>query len=117
MIETSLNVAVNSQVFSNYFKTLVDSIFKILPIWENNEEKTLDTYIKSLERELLGCEELIKAVDNDGMIISIVSVLEDLSNHIYDEDMEQATVKREVFKAISILKKLSSKYFGEKKGA
>lgn len=111
MISTSIGVSVNSQVFSNYFSSLVDSIFKILPIWEDGEEKTLDTYIKSLEKELLGCEELIKAIDYDGMIVSLVSVLENLSNHIYDEDMTQVVVKREVFKAISISKKICSKYF------
>lgn len=99
---------VSSVMLSNYLSNLVNQFFKILPIRES-EEPSLKEYMCSLQLELLGCKELIIELKNDSMYLSLIAILQ----YLIDEDCDIPTVKREVFKAISICKKLSKKYFGE----
>lgn len=54
---------IHSEVLKNYLDTLVNNFFKILPIKEN-EEATLDEYMKSLQLELVGCNSLFENYDN-----------------------------------------------------
>lgn len=106
MIETSTGVPVDAQLVRNYFHTLVNHFFKILPMRENNED-SLNTYMKGLQAELLGCGSLIKAIDNDPAFLTLVSILQ------YLIDFPECTVrevKREVFGAISLCNKLKAKY-------
>ena len=107
MIETSAGIPMDSIVLKNYFKALVDAIFKILPLWENGEE-TLGVYMQSLQAELLGCKELILAINEDPLFLSLVSILQYL---IDNPDCEISFVRREVFGAISICNKLKSRYY------
>lgn len=99
----------NSQVLSNYFKMLVNHFFKILPIREN-EEGSLQVYIKSLQIELLGCNELVCAIHNDASYLTLISILQYLLDN---PSCPVKDVKREVFKAISICNKLSEIYCDE----
>ena len=106
MIQTTAGVPMDAKVLSNYLRTLINLFFKILPIWESGEE-SLDTYMRSLQAELLGCRELLEAIREDSLFLTLLSILQYL---IDNPSCEIATVKREVFKAISICNKLKAKY-------
>lgn len=106
MIQTTAGVPMDAKVLSNYLRTLINLFFKILPIWESGES-SLNTYMRSLQAELLGCRELIDAINADPMFLSLISILQYL---IDNPSCEITTVKREVFKAISICNKLKAKY-------
>ncbi len=105
-IQTTVGVPMGAAVLHNYLRALVNSFFKILPLWESGEH-TLPTYLASLQAELLGCKELIDALHNDALFISLVAILQYL---IDTPSCPVSTVKREVFRAISICNKLSSRY-------
>ena len=83
MIQTTVGVPMDAMVLNNYFRTLINLFFKILPIKESGES-SLDTYMRSLQAELQ------YLIDNPSCEVSVV--------------------KREVFRAISICNKLKSRY-------
>lgn len=93
-------------ILKKYFRTLVNSFFKILPLWEDGEE-TLGAYMQSLQAELLGFKEFIEAINNDPLLLSLVSILQYL---IDNPECDIAVVKKEVFRAISICNKLKARY-------
>lgn len=106
MINTNVGIQIRSEVLHQYFRRLVNHFFKILPMRENNEE-SLITYMQSLQIELLGCKSLIGAIHDDPNYLSILSILQYL---IDNPGCGIPTVKREVFRAISICNKLQSKF-------
>ena len=92
----------DAKVLSNYFRSLINCFFKILPIWESGEG-SLSIYMKSLQAELLGCE----AIHEDPLFLSLIAILQ---YFIDNPSCEISTVKREVFRAISICNKLKARY-------
>lgn len=106
MIETEAGVPISTVMLGNYFHTLVNHFFKILPIWESGES-SLSIYMESLQAELLGCKELISAIRYDPLLLSLVAILQYFIDH---PDCELPVVRREVFRAISICNKLESQY-------
>lgn len=106
MTETVYGGEVSREVLASYFGNLVNHLFKILPMRENNEE-TLGTYIESLSCELIGFHDLFPAVENDAGLVQILSIIQYLAGH---SDCSVKTVKREVFRAISICNKLKERY-------
>lgn len=106
MIQTTVGVPMDATVLSNYFHTLVNLFFKILPIKESGES-SLDTYMISLQAELLGCKELIEAIHDDPSFLSLIAILQYL---IDNPSCSVTVVKREVFRAISICNKLKARY-------
>lgn len=106
MIPTKAGVPMDAETLNNYLSSLVNHFFKILPIKESGES-SLDVYIRSLQAELLGCKELIEAIHNDALFLTLVSILQYL---IDTPSCDVPTVKREVFRAISICNKLRQKY-------
>ena len=102
MIQTTVGVPMDAMVLNNYFRTLINLFFKILPIKESGES-SLDTYMRSLQAELLGCKELIEAIHEDPLIAILQYLIDNPS-------CEVSVVKREVFRAISICNKLKSRY-------
>lgn len=105
-MDISKDSVVSRELLYNYFSTLVNSFFKILPIRED-QEGSLVIYMQSLQRELLGCKELISAIQEDAQFLSLISILQYLINN---SGCDFADMRREVFKAISICKKLQAKY-------
>lgn len=91
----------------NYMRGLVDRFFKILPMWEDNED-SLPIYLESLLLELEGFNSLMYAFKDDGEYVTLLSILRYLLNN---PDTEVRVVKREVFRAISICNRLRFKYF------
>jgi hypothetical protein len=100
------------QVLVNYFHTLVNLFFKILPLKESGTE-TLGTYMESLQMELLGCKAFVKTIRHDASYLTLLSVLQYMIDH---PECEVATVRREVFRAIALCKKLEQRYAAEAEG-
>lgn len=96
-----------------YMRGLVDRLFKILPLWEDNEE-SLPVYLDSLLLELKGFNGLMYALHDDRDYVTLLSILQYL---IDNPETATHTVKREVFRAISICNKLRAKYFAEEEPA
>lgn len=106
MTITGINIP--DKMLDNYLDALINQFFKILPIRESGEP-SLKEYMRSLQVEMLGCKSLIEQLHNDHMYLTLLSILQ----YLIDNDCEIPVVKREVFKAISICKKLRQKYCGE----
>lgn len=106
MIDTVIGVPITNELIHNYFKSLVNSFFKILPIRESGGT-TLPIYIQSLQAELLGCKELICELNNSSNFLTLVAILQYLHDN---PDCPVRDVKREVFKAIGICNKLKAQY-------
>lgn len=94
------------EALKNYMRGLVDRFFKILPLWEE-QESSVPEYIESLKMELIGFDKLIRRLDNDQEFLSLIAILQYL---IDNPDTPTRKVRREVFRAISICNKLSSRY-------
>ncbi|UGO46279.1 hypothetical protein PQE74_gp196 [Bacillus phage vB_BanS_Chewbecca] len=90
-----------------YLNSVVNSVFKILPLFE---EKNIgvDTYIESLLFELYGLNEAVN-VEHSYEYISLLSTLESVRTEIGKEISRKATVKREIFKCINIIKNMVGK--------
>jgi len=106
MIDTIYGVPVDEKHIAGYFSSLVNRVFKILPIRER-EENTLPVYLDSLTMELMGCKSLFPRLSEDGSYISLLSTI----RYIHDNpDLPLPTVRREVFRAISVCKKVGEHY-------
>ena len=82
---------------------IVDGIYKILPLYEENSVG-LEKYISSLLIELYGFDNVFKT-DEIGYV-SLLATLEGIKIEACKKDNKR-TVKREVFKCMEIVKKLS----------
>lgn len=102
---TSNNTEVNDRMVSNYINTLVNRFYKILPIKESGED-TLKRYLEGLQREMIGLRDLITLIHDDDRYLTLLTIIQ----YFIDHDTDVATVRTDVFKAISILKKLQKKY-------
>lgn len=106
MTKTIYGDVFEDRLMENYFSTLVNNFFKILPMWEN-EESSLQTYIKSLQIELAGGDHLIADLRETSSYASLLFILQFF---IDNPDAPIEDVRREVFKAIGLCKKLKRAY-------
>lgn len=106
MVEIVSGHKISTEILQRYFKRLVDQFFKILPLREEGEP-TLVEYMEGLRAELLGLDGLFMSVDNDPMLLSLLSILQYL---IDNPDVPHRVYKREVFSAISTCNKLKARY-------
>lgn len=88
---------ISDKTYKDYKGKLINNIYKILPMKEEKTD-TINVYIESVLYELVGME---KVLYEAGEICSIISVLENL---ITEQDLK--VVKREVFRAISLVKRM-----------
>lgn len=102
---TSFGDQIPNQLVTKYIDRLIGQFYKILPIKESGE-KSLDKYMRSLQREMIGCSHLIESLNYDERFLSLISILQ----YMIDYECEQCVVKSEVFKAINLCKKLQEKY-------
>ena len=79
-VETVVGVPVDTKLLRNYFDSLVDRFFKIIPIRES-EEETLPVYMQSLQMELLGCREFIPELCVDDEYMTLLAILQYLVDH------------------------------------
>ncbi len=108
-VPTNNGQTIEKELLQNYFKSLVNSFFKILPMRENGE-RSLPTYIVSLQTELTGCQSFVPELEKEAQLMSLLSILQYLHDN---PDCPVRSVRREVFKAISICNKLEVQYTGE----
>ena len=108
MIMTKYNTELPGEMLAGALKDLINKIYKILPLKET-EEASIAVYIPALIREVMGMNELIEALHEDGRFISLVSILENLSS----DEVDVATTKSDVFKAINIVRLIQRKLFGD----
>ncbi len=97
---------VPNENLSQYFNSLVGKTFKILPLYEE-ESPTLNTYIKSFQRELIGNSRLFQELNCEPKFITLLSTIEFLASSDYDHD----TCKSEVLKCTNIINDINNKYF------
>lgn len=102
---TIYNSEISNRMISNYMNALVNRFYKILPIKESGED-TLKRYLESLLREMIGLRDLIVFVQDDDRYLTLLAIVQ----YFIDHDADVATVRTDVFRAISILKKLQKKY-------
>lgn len=102
---TVYNTEVSDRMVSNYMNALVNRFYKILPIKESGED-TLKRYLESLLREMMGLRDLIIFIQDDDRYLTLLAIIQ----YFIDHDTDVATVRTDVFRAISILKKIQSKY-------
>lgn len=106
MIQTTVGAPISDGLLQNYLSYLVDRFFKILPMRED-EEPTLNVYIRSLLLELLGCRSLIMAFNDDHDFLALTSTLKYLADH---PECTVDDVRREVFRSIRTVKGLKRRY-------
>lgn len=107
--ETAYGGEISREALASYFQNLVNQLFKILPMREKQED-TRVTYMESLIRELIGFRGLFETAENDAGLTQILSILQYLANN---PECAVATVRQEVFRAISICNKLKGRYTEE----
>lgn len=97
----------NNQKLIVYLNSVVNSVFKILPLYE---EKNIgvSTYIESLLFELYGLENAVD-IEYSYEYISLLSNLESVKLEILREDGKKHVIKREIFKCINIIKNMVGK--------
>lgn len=98
------DIKITDAMADSYVSSLVNKLFKILPLKEENSD-TLCAYLKSLQRELCGFNKIVNGSDC-AYIVSIMSVLQYLIDH---DESDVGVVRSEVFRAISLCKKIRFK--------
>ena len=90
-----------------YLDTLINSVFKILPLYEENNIG-VETYVESLLFELYGVEKVID-IGSSYEYIVLLSTLESVRAEGTKKGSEKKVSKRDVFKCISIVKNIINK--------
>ena len=103
MVQVNIEV-IDDEFFLNYLNFLVNRVYKILPISED-EPETLQSYLDSLILELVGSKDLILKLKKDANFLSLIATLQSLSENKYSHRV----IKSETFKCIDIIKKLINK--------
>ena len=102
---TTYNIEVTDRMALNYLNALVNRFYKILPIKESGEN-TLKQYLESLQREMLGLRDLMAFIHDDDRYLTLLAIVQ----YFIDNDADVGTVRTDVFRAISLIKKLQKKY-------
>ena len=104
-IMTVYGESIPEEMLLNRLQKLTNQFYKILPLRENNVE-TLPEYMKSLMLEMLGAKDLIETLQNDAIYLTLLSIL----SYLISNDCDVETVRREVFKSLNLIKKITTKY-------
>lgn len=88
----------------NYLNFLIGKVYKCLPMRENGET-TLNSYMSSLLRELIGNFELISELKGNPLFISLIGKLE----YLIQNEVTIKIYKKEVFDCISLIEKIKKK--------
>lgn len=94
----SKDVKVPYKALDGYLQNLIDKVFKILPMKEE-QCGTLPSYLRSLESELVGCYKLWDELADEPQFLALINVV----NYLAVEEYDVAVCKREVFKAIHLV--------------
>ena len=105
----SKNRKLPNKALNSYLQNLINKVYKILPMKEE-QCSTLESYLLSLENELIGCYELWEILEGSSQFLAIINIIKYLSIEEYDIQ----TCKREVFKAIHLIENVNKEI--EKEG-
>lgn len=97
----------NKEKLVTYLNSVVNSVFKILPLYEESNVG-IETYVESLLFELYGLDKVVD-VKNSYEYISLLSTLESVKVEVTREESKKSVVKREIFKCINIIKNMVAK--------
>ena len=98
-----------------YLTDLTRRIFKILPMREDEFNGTymyLDVYLESLSIEMAGATSTFPSLSTDSDYIAVLNTINGLMCDSYDV----AQTKREVFKALNLIRRISDRLGGEDRG-
>lgn len=90
-----------------YLNSIVNSVFKILPLYEE-QNVGVEIYVESLLFELYGLKEAVE-IQHSYEYISLLSTLESVKIEMMKENSKKSVVKREIFKCINIIKNMVGK--------
>lgn len=99
----------DNQYISRYFKSLTDSFFKILPLFEESSP-TLPKYVRYMLDEINSGHDILGRIDFDPLYMNLILILNDLSNQLQEEVLTQEDCKYKVFTAIALCNRLSDRY-------
>lgn len=91
---------------SGYLDRVVGRLYKILPLKESGEV-TINEYLDGLKSELIGVEDFCD-LHGSPMFISVIGIVSYLAGDI--DNCEVKKVKREVFRAINLCKRVADNY-------
>lgn len=94
----------NKERAIKYLNASINGIFKILPLFEENNIG-IDTYIDSLLFTLYSLDDALDLTHTKDFI-DVLATLESVKKEIKKEDSSHAVLKREIFKCINILKNM-----------
>lgn len=97
----------NEKMIVTYLDALVNSVFKILPLYEEGNEG-VETYIESLLFDLNSYEDVIET-KHGAEYVQLMMTLTSLKKEVIKEDSKKAVIKREVFKCINVIKNMVGK--------
>jgi hypothetical protein len=97
----------DNQKLTVYLNSLVNSVFKILPLWEE-QNVGIVTYIESLLFELDGLQDVVD-LEHSAEYVSLMSNLASVRKEVTKQDSKKPVVKREIFKCINIIKNMVGK--------
>ena len=110
-METCAGVSLSRTLLHNYFCNLVNQVYKILPMREQ-ESKTLERYIRRLSAEIIGGAAMCPALGEDSYYMSLLNILQYLKDHCMEDSVEQT--KQLVFEGIGLCEKLRNRYVNPK---
>lgn len=93
----------NDKRLISYLNSTVNSVFKILPLYEE-DNIGLDAYIDSLLFELSSLDYVFSIEEHK--YSSLLLILSSIKREVSRNNSSKAVVKREVFKSISIIKSM-----------
>ena len=85
-----------------YLKTMIGSIYKILPMYDN-VDTTHHDHLDSLYVQLVGASEFYEELKYNQRFYSIINIIQ----YFRTNEFDKRTCKREVLKCTNILDKLS----------
>lgn len=93
------------KIVSKYLDELVNRVYKILVLYEDSNDG-INKYMDSLLIELGGMHAISEDIAENSKYISIVMTLASIQVLIKNNDIEHSSVKSEIFKCISLVKKV-----------
>ncbi|WP_437261280.1 hypothetical protein [Bacillus thuringiensis] len=105
----------NNKSYIKYCDTLVDKVYKILPLYEE-ENVGLVSNVRSLVIESYGLQGVVQEVGCDSDYVTLLATLEGMSRLLSEDKLSHQDMKREVFKCINLVKKMktSAREMGDK---
>ena len=102
----------HNKVYEIYIKTLIPKTFKILPLYEEKNDG-LPRYVASLILEIEGMLYYVESPSNQQEVVSVIAILESVYDISLFEDTLVEDLKSEVFKCLSIVKRLIKRTEGD----